>query len=540
MRATRLRTAVVCLVAAGMGACGGGTGRTTARTAEPRPEGARREVARSAPRPLVAPALTVGEDVTERERARNADDVRPPPTVFRTIPVSAIEPPEVARTERGFEVQLPSRAPLMTPTVYEDLVVVSGGFRSRQMYAFHARSGEAAWAIGLGDDGPSTAACEDRVCVFNTESCTLFAVDARTGEGLWSWYLGDPLMSAPAIANGLVFASYPIRGGGSWPAGEDRPVPEGASHALAAFDLHTGEARWARWIDAEVISAPVAILDKVYATSFAGTMYQIDQLTGDIVAARAASATSAPSWIDGGLYFTRRVNDGDEAYEQVVRSGDAPVADDASGKPDGPPAQSSPRRSADYLRYDFQDSTVFAGESQAHDAANGFSGGAPSAANVAVARGLIGRSTVHGLQEYQGSWVLGLGGGHYATMGSALVGYDRQTGRERWTVPLPGDLSRQGGALGAPPAAAGGRLVVATVAGEVLVVDPEDGDVERRFEVGAPMRTQAVVQGGFIYAGTVDGKLVAIDTGDERLTGWPAWAQNPARTGTPPTTDPHP
>jgi len=533
MRGIVARRALACLVAGGMSACGGGpagqteTPATVAGTAgaETTPV----EVDRGPPTP---PRLTVGEDVTEQAEALNADDKRPPPSVFREIEVQPIEPPRTERFEGGFRVRLPSGAPVLTPTVYEDLVVVSGGFRSRQMFAFHRTSGDSRWAISLGDDGPSNAACEDRVCVFNTESCTIFAVDAFTGERLWSWYIGDPLMSAPTIADGVVFASYPIRGGGTWPDGEDRPMPDGASHALAAFDLHSGELRWARWIDADVISAPVAILGQLYATTFAGTMYRFDQATGEVVTARAAQATSAPAWIDGALYFTRRVNDGDEAFEQVVRSGDeGPAVVVHDGKPDGPPARETTRRRAEYLEYEFQDSSVYGQQSQANDAANGFANGAPAAANAGVAQHLIGRNTVHGLQEYQGSWVLGLGAANYTTMGDAVVSYDRQTGAEQWSVRLPGDLRRQGGALGAPPAAAGDRLVVATLSGKVLVVDPSEGEVTRELDAGAPLRTQAVVHDGWVYVGSADGQLVGLDTGDGSLTGWPTWAGNAARTG---------
>lgn len=507
-------------------ACGGAEGGRRART----PEQAAPAHPHTAGRP-VAPALTMGTDVTERERTRNAASFRGPPTVFRRIEISQVPPAPVTRIENGFRIDLPGNPPAMTPAVYEGMLVFGGGFRSRTMYAVRAKSGDPVWSIGLGDDGPSTPACEDDVCVFNTESCTIFAVDADEGGLLWSWYIGDPLMSAPAIANGLVFASYPIQGGGGWPPEEQRPPPEGASHALAAFDLRTGELRWAKWIDADVISAPVAILDQVYATTFAGTIYQFDQQSGELAMARDAAATSAPTWIDGALYFTRRVDQGDASTEQIIRSGDTQQAGPSGkrGRKDGA-AHSAPR-AAPYLRYDFQEDSVYAGESAQNDAANGFGGGAPAAANAGRARALIGRATVHGLQEYQGSWVLGLAAGNFATMGDAVVSFDRQTGRQRWSVTLPGDLAAQGGALGAPPAGIGNRLVVATLAGRVIVLDAARGEVQRTLEAGAPLRTQAVVDDGWIYAGTANGRIVAIDTGDRTLTGWPTWAANPARTG---------
>lgn len=498
--------------------------------------------------PSGPPALTIGEDVTELVKGWNESTKRPPPSVFRAIPTHPIgavtsrgrhggeAPARVERFEGGFRAHLPSRAPVVTPTVYRDLVIASGGFRSRALYAFHARTGEPAWAIGLGDDGPSTPACEDGVCVFNTESCTLFAVDAENGALKWSWYIGDPLMAAPAIANGVVYASYPIRGGGTWPSGEDRALPEGVSHALGAFDLQTGALRWTRWVDAEVISAPVVYEGRVYAATFGGMMIAFDAASGDVIEARRAQATAAPTIVDGALYFSRREDEGEESFERIVRSaldGEGVAQSErrpTQGKPNDPPAAQTVRRRARYLRADFQDSTSYAAESQAHDAANGFSGGAPAAANASVARGLIGRGTVQGLQEFQGSWVLGFGDANLVTMGDALVAYDRASGRERWVVALPGDLARSGGALGAPPAAAGEHVVVPTLSGEVLIVT-RGGEVARRLQAGAPLRTQAVVHEGWIYVGTSDGQLVGLDTGDASLTGWSTWAGGSARTG---------
>ncbi|MBX3250099.1 MAG: PQQ-binding-like beta-propeller repeat protein [Myxococcales bacterium] len=548
MQGMRLGAALVALMGVG---CGGADAPRVARpmSAEaPQEIEAATEVEARA-LPTTPPDLTVGEDVLALVAGWNEETKRPPPSVFRRIATHALgeggghrgrrgggaNPPRLERFEGGFRVQLPSHAPIVTPTVYRDLVLVSGGFRSREMYAFHARTGETAWAIGLGDDGPSSAACDDGVCVFNTESCTLFSVDARTGELLWSWYTGDPLMAAPAVADGLVYASYPIRGGGTWPAGEDRPLPEGVSHALAAFELRTGELRWTRWIDAEVISAPLAYAGRVYAATFGGTLLALDGASGEIVQARRAMATAAPTIIDGALYFSRREDEGGESFERIVRS-DALAASERraspSGKPGDPPARVSTRRRAAYLRSEFQDGTSFAAESLANDAANGFGAGAPAAANAQVARALVGRQTVHALQEFQGSWVLGLGDTNLVTMGEAVVAYDRQSGRERWAVSLPGDLARAGGALGAPPAAAGEHLVVPTLSGQILVLDRQ-GNVARRLEANAPLRTQAVVDGGWIYVGTANGQLVALDTGDASLTGWPTWAGDAARTGRP-------
>ena len=170
--------------------------------------------------------------------------------------------------------------------MYKGRIYVSGGFKSKQFYAFNATTGRLDWGVNLGDDGPSAPACDDDVCVFNTESCTLFSLDAKTGKKLWSWYLGDPQLSAPTVAHGRVFSAYPAK----W----TNKKPPRATHVLGAFDLRTGKVLWQRWIDGDVMSAPVAAGKELYVTSFAGTVYKFDQSSGKILSAERARATSAP------------------------------------------------------------------------------------------------------------------------------------------------------------------------------------------------------------------------------------------------------
>ena len=69
-----------------------------------------------------------------------------------------------------------------------------------------------------------------------------------------------------------------------------------------------------------------------------------------------------------------------------------------------------------------------------------------------------------------------------------------------------------------------------TLKGDVLRMDA-DGKVVKTWETKSPTRFQAAVEGGRIYVGTQDGKLICIDTGDKSLTGWPCWGGNPQHTG---------
>jgi len=101
-----------------------------------------------------------------------------------------------------------------------------------------------------------------------------------------------------------------------------------------------------------------------------------------------------------------------------------------------------------------------------------------------------------------------------------------------WKYQLPGETA-QGGFFGTAPLAAGNHVLLGTLRGEVLRIDPKSGKQTAFYKVGSPIRSQPVVADGWIYVGTEDGKLVAIDTKDPTITGWPTWGGNAQRTGIP-------
>src|SRR5512138_960400 len=178
-----------------------GCSSATADAPKPAPKPDPKPEAKAAP-----PPPQKGEIVTALLEKMNGAEFGRPSNKFRTGAVAPIESPKPKATANGFEIQFPSAATITTPTVYDKKVIVSGGFRSKQLFAFEATTGKPLWGIDLHDDGPSSPACESGVCVVNTESCTIFAVDANTGKQLWSFWLGDPLTSAPTIAGKRVFA----------------------------------------------------------------------------------------------------------------------------------------------------------------------------------------------------------------------------------------------------------------------------------------------------------------------------------------------
>lgn len=496
-------------------------------------------------------------DITADVREINSDKFAAPPTEFRkgNVTPRQLDAKAVAATADGFKIKLPSGAPVPTPTIYKDKLYASGGFHSKEFYCFDARTGKFVWGVDLDDDGPTSCVVENDVCVFNTESCTIFALDAATGKQLWSYFLGDPLTSTPTIAGGMVFTSYPANGGGveannggplpgiagnvgpqqapkepkkepkkeATPAVATKARPAAASHVLACFDLKTGKILWQRWIDSDVMSAPVAVDGELYCTLFAGTVYKFAQDKGTIVSAMKSRATSAPVVVGNDVFLTQRA-DSDKGEKVSERITGVDRKDAAKTTFNGKKIEAS------YLDAGVQAQSGLGGAAMKLDAANGFSAGAPAAANPEAAKGNIGQANVSSMQAFQGSRILNFANSNYNCMGDQVVCTDPKTGKEQWSVKLTGDLKKEGGHLAAPPAAAGGQIFLSTLEGNVLQMDPAKGTITKTYKLGVPLRSQPAIVGGRIYVGSVDGQILCVDTGNAEFTGWTTWGANSAHT----------
>lgn len=475
-------------------------------------------------------------DILKDVQEWNSDKFLAPPTQFRPGHVNPrkLDAKALQKTESGFMVSLPSNAPIPTPTVYQGNLYVSGGFHSKEFYCLKADTGELVWGMNLDDDGPTAAVCEDDVVAFNTESCTLFVLDAKTGKHLWSYFLGDPLTSTPTIANGRIFTSYPAAGRGEGDMPNNGKAPEKrkndakaktgppCSHVLAAFELKTGKILWQRWIESDVMSAPVAVEKELYATSFAGVVYKFNQDDGKILSAVKSRATSAPVVVGKNVYLTRRTDDGKGAAREAIA---------AMERSSQKQVYQVREKDAQYIDPKVQANAKLAVSGAKLDAANGFGGGAPAAANPDAAKGNVGQGNVSTMQAFQGSRILNWGARNFNCMGDEVVCTDPESGKNLWSYKLTGDLKKEGGFLAAPPAAAGGMLFLVTLQGEVLQMDPTEGKVVKTYKVGHEVRFQPVVDSGKIYVGTQNGKIVCIDTGDKKFTGWSCWGANAAHTG---------
>ncbi len=451
-----------------------------------------------------------------------------PPATFKSGHVDPFSYADyLTKSDKGFVIKLPSNTNVPTPTIVDGKIYVSGGFGSKQYFAFDAKSGEKLWAVNLDDDGPSSSVEDDDVLVFNTESCTIFAVDAKTGRQLWSYWLGDPLMSMPTIANGKVFTSYPAaytHASNNTNTHDFEVAPQGKlTHAMAAFDLKTGKILWQKWIDGDIMSAPVACGTDLYFTTFPGTLFKVEQEDGDFLAAKAIRATSAPVISNGQVLVSLRSDNGKECTESIATLDVNTLAI----------SKQYITKNASYLDKKVQSISTLKSESSTMDAGNGFGNGAPANSGWMGAYDNIGQSNVSSLQAFQGSRILVINDKTYNTMGDELICSDPVKGKKVWTTLVEGDLHKVGGFLATPPIKAGEYMIVATYGGEVLVYNPETGRVAEKYSTnGDPIRYQPVAQDGWIYVTTTTGKLYAFQSNNPNITGWPMWGANAGHTNT--------
>jgi outer membrane protein assembly factor BamB len=188
------------------------------------------------------------------------------------------------------------------------------------------------------------------------------------------------------------------------------------------------------------------------------------------------------------------------------------------------------RRKAPHLDKQVQRGSGYATENLKEDSSVGFAGGAPASAKTPAAEANLGQSSVKGLWEYQGSRPTVSGGKTYATRGDTLQAVDAD-GKVLWEGKLAGDIRKTGGHLASPPAAAGGKLVIGTVAGTIEAYAVDSGKRVFSVEVGEPIRFQPALAGGRVFVGTERGTLVAVVTGDPSLDGWTMWGGGPRHNG---------
>jgi Ca-activated chloride channel family protein len=400
------------------------------------------------------------------------------------------------------------------------MLFVGGGYGSHEFYAVDAETGKIIWQIQTGDDGPTAAVVADGMVAFNTESCTLVVVDERRGRVVWQEWLGDPLMSQPAIDKGLLFMAHPAATGRPEKPVEFHPraASPGGSHRLLAAELTTGRHVWEQEISGDVITAPVISAGTVYFTTFNGTSYALNAADGSVVWVKMNAATSAPVIANGQLYETRKTLAGKDMVEGLAR------VDAKEGNTRDKELIAKSR--AEYLKPGNGGGVALSAKAATSlDSSVGFSAPPPSA-KLVEANDAVGVNSVVGAWAFQGSRAAVSRGQILNAQGSYINSVRASDGRQSWQAEVVGTHSAAGSQIFSPPAVGRDYLYLAGGDGHLVSVRQSDGGVGFSYALKAPIAFQPALAKGNVYAGTSDGRLICLKTGNKDADGWYAWGGN--------------
>src|SRR5215475_5693388 len=372
------------------------------------------------------------------------------------------------------------------------------------------------------DDAPTAAVVEDDYVAFNTESCTVIVAEAKTGKIIWQEWLGDPLMSQPAISKGRLYIAYPAGQRGAQQSQNNSAQTDqsnlGPGHRMLCADLKTGRHIWEQKITADVISAPVVSGDQVLFTCFDGVSFCLDASTGAVVWKKENAGTSAPLIAGGQVVTTSKEMKDGKAYEGLKRL-------ELKGGEERDRVMLA-REKADYLKENKGGGVAIAADAVSKlDSSVGFSS-APAAAKLAEANKHIGVNTVAGAWAYQGSRAAYRNGQMMNAQGRYLNSIKAGDGKFAWRAEVKGKGIEEDTQVFSPPALGERNLYLCGAQGHLVAVKQQDGALAFAYALKQPMTFQPALAKGAIYAGTVNGLLICLKTGDKDADGWYAWGGN--------------
>jgi outer membrane protein assembly factor BamB len=184
------------------------------------------------------------------------------------------------------------------------------------------------------------------------------------------------------------------------------------------------------------------------------------------------------------------------------------------------------REKADYLKENKGGGVAMdAGTVGKLDSSVGFSS-APSAAKLAEANKHIGVSTVAGAWAYQGSRAAYQNGQMMNAQGKYLNSIKAGDGKFAWRAEVKGKGIEEDTQVFSPPALGERNLYLCGAQGHLVAVKQQDGALAFAYALKQPMTFQPALAKGAIYAGTVNGLLICLKTGDKDADGWYAWGGN--------------
>lgn len=180
----------------------------------------------------------------------------------------------LAQEQGTLKWQFEAQGPLVSSPAIADGVVYVGS-DDHHLYALDLETGEQRWAFEAGNMILSSPVVADGVVFFGSDDRHLYALDAANGEVIWS-FEADGWVNSPLLADGALYIGIDC-------TPEDCADFDDIQFGLYAIDANTGALKWKRETAASITSQAVDGEGVIYAADLEGTVYSLDDETGDSV-----------------------------------------------------------------------------------------------------------------------------------------------------------------------------------------------------------------------------------------------------------------
>ena len=203
-------------------------------------------------------------------------------------------------SDYGWAIKVANANP-RTPAVSDGVVVVGGG-KSHNVYGIDAKTGRRKWTARSKDSGISSISISGDSAFYTTWSCTLERVQISTGKIKYVKWIAGTVECAPHAEGDVVAAAYTENG-----------------NEVSLHSSKTGKTVWKKNLNSPVVTAPVLHDGQVFATSTDGSVSKLNGESGANEWTVKIGAVAPPVFTKWGMLVTAPI-----AAEFEAQAGDEP------------------------------------------------------------------------------------------------------------------------------------------------------------------------------------------------------------------------
>ena len=248
---------------------------------------------------------------------------------------------------------------------------------------------------------------------------------------------------------------------------------KGDNFAIICFSADKGEILWQNWLDSEILTTSAISGNSVYTATMNGSLYKFDLETGSLQGRVEGKFNSPPTIANNKIYISEA--DGKIESTHIYDASSLKLLKASKPIPYKKPIERS--------------------------------GGLTSVQKM----------------NHTGNQVTYYKGLAYKMEGNSVICYDSNSWSAKWSFSIDNtnnyDLFEDQD-IKISPAAFNDMVMISSYSGKIYFLHYQTGKLIKKYDLGDPLFSQAIVHKGRIISGTAKGKVITIDTKDIQFDGW--------------------